>query len=214
MSVPSIALSVCTLAAAGLQTARVWAADPSGDAAAQREFTWSNWPGAEDGRAGFFFVLINFVVLLLILKRVLFKPLIAGNAKKSDAIKEQLARATVARGEAEGLLSDYRNKIERADTEITALLEKARGAAERERQELLMEAAKEADQIVAAAVRTAENEATRAFARLEEEMVDRALDRADAVIRAEFGQTDQQRMVKSYVSQVGAIEPSKLGQVP
>ena len=53
---------------------------------------WIGFPTDEDPRVGFIFVLINFAILLYLLNRILFRPLMASNAKKSDTIREQLDR--------------------------------------------------------------------------------------------------------------------------
>ncbi|TPV93502.1 MAG: F0F1 ATP synthase subunit B [Myxococcales bacterium FL481] len=174
---------------------------------------WVGLPTEDDPRVGFIFVLINFAVLLFLLNRILFRPLMASNAKKSDDIREQLDKATQAREQAETLLREYQSKLEGADAEAKALVDAAREAAQAERLRLLDDARQEAQRIVDAATRTIERETRLAVRLLEGEVVDGALARAESVLRQQFNQDDQQRIIDRYVTQVDEIDRSQLGKV-
>lgn len=174
---------------------------------------WIGFPTDEDPRVGFIFVLINFAILLYLLNRILFRPLMASNAKKSDAIREQLDKATEARTQAEALLTEYKSKLDRAGAEAQALIDATRKTAEAERVRLLDDARQEAQRIVDAATRTIERETRLAVRLLEGEVVDQALARAESMLRTQFSDDDQRRIIDKYVTQVGEIDRSKLGRV-
>jgi len=160
-------------------------------------------PG-EDGKTGFVLILINFVVLMLVLNKILFKNLRRSNAEASDVIRLELERATRARSEAEALVKEYETKLTALESEVVAIREAARTAAEAEYERILGEAREQAAKIEQAAIREGEFEAGRRRAELENEIVDMAIARAEAAIRSSFAADDQRRLVDAWVTEVGA----------
>lgn len=93
---------------------------------------------------------INFLVLLWILQRFLYKPVMAGLDARQQRIRDETVRAEQLRGEAEALrvryetqLADWAKEQEASRHQLEAELQQARGKAVDElRQSLLDEAAK------------------------------------------------------------------------
>lgn len=167
-------------------------------------------PG-EDGRTGFAIIVINFVALMLVLNKLLFRNLARANAEKSDTIRLELERATKARAEAEAQVLEYDTKLSALESEIVSIRAAATAAAEAERARILAEAERAAEGIKLAAMRAAEREAARYRAELEREIATKALERAEAAIRASFGSADQRRLIDAWVSDVTS---SNLSSVP
>jgi F-type H+-transporting ATPase subunit b len=158
------------------------------------------------GKLGLLWSFVNFVALLWILERILFKPLRSRTRDKHVAVKVELEKATAARLEAEAVLVEYKGRIERLEAEIEALLAdaKAKGEADRAR---IVEAAKlEAEQIMGTARAIAEREAAARVRQLEAEVVERAVERAEALLRSKITPADQRGMVDRYVEQLGAVD--------
>jgi len=155
------------------------------------------------GKTGLLWILINFVVLMWILEKLLFSKLRVRTASKHDAIKSELDKATAARTEAESVLGDVKARLARLDAEAQELLADARSRAEADKQRIIEAAEKEAARIRAAALAAAEREAEVRRRQLEAEVVDRAVTRAEELLRKQFTSSDQARMVDEYVTQVG-----------
>jgi F0F1-type ATP synthase membrane subunit b/b' len=162
-------------------------------------------PGA-DGKTGFALIIINFVVLLWVLNKILFKNLRNNNAQASDVIRLELERATKARSEAEALVKEYEVKLAALETEVVDIREAARVAAEAEHERIVAEAHEQAEKIKQAAVRAGEREGARRRAELEAEIVEHALARAEAAIRSSFGPGDQRRLVDAWIDEVGKTD--------
>lgn len=167
-------------------------------------------PG-EDGRTGFLLIILNFVVLLLVLNKILFKNLRSSNAEASDAVRLELERATKARSEAEALFREYETKIAALETEIVDIRAEAKRAAEAEYNRIVADAREQAEKIQTAAVRAGEREALRRRTELENEIVEQALARAEAAIRSTFAAGDQRRLVDAWVDEVAALP--KIGNI-
>ncbi len=157
----------------------------------------------DDGKTAFIILAINFVLLLFVLERLLFRNLRSSNAEASDAIRLELQKATEARSSAEGLMREYEAKLSALETEIEEIKGEARRTAETEAELIVKEAHEQAKKIRDAAVKAGEREAARRRHELEREIVDQALARAEAAIRSSFGPADQRRLVDAWVDEVG-----------
>ncbi|MEM6296156.1 MAG: ATP synthase F0 subunit B [Myxococcota bacterium] len=174
-----------------------------------------NNPFAGEEKTGIIWLLINFGALMLVLNMLLFKPLKKKTAAKHDDIKSQLEKATAAREEAESIISEYRGRMDRLDSEIDELKADAKKRAEADRKSIIESAEAEATRIKDAATAAAERDATSRRKALENEILDRALDRAEAAIRAQLqrgGGPDQKRLVDNYVSGLANVKLAQPGE--
>ena len=88
---------------------------------------------------------INFLILVWLLKRFLYKPILHAIDEREKGIATQLAQAEAKEAEAQKDRDDFQHKNEVFDQERAALLKKATDEAKAERQRLLDEARKDAD---------------------------------------------------------------------
>ena len=167
---------------------------------------WLNWPSKEDPRTGFVYLLINFAVLMLILNKLLFKNLRSSTAESSDHIKLQLERASEARTKAEGLLGEYKGRLSKLEEEIAEIKAQAAKLAENEGKAIVAEAKEEAEKILRNATEAGEREGVMRQREIEDEVVDRAVQKAEAIIRKSFGDADQRRLIDSYITEVDAVD--------
>ncbi|HWB81562.1 MAG TPA: ATP synthase F0 subunit B [Nannocystaceae bacterium] len=154
------------------------------------------------GKIGLLWMLINFAALMWLLEKLLFSKLRARTAVKHDAIKSELDKAKSARKEAETVLADVRGKLDGLDKTVAEILAEAKSRAEADRKRVLEHAQAEAARIEAAAKASAERDAESRRRQLETEIVDRAIARAEELIRARIDVMDQKRMVDEFVAQV------------
>src|SRR5271156_6487135 len=88
---------------------------------------------------------INFLILVWLLKRFLYKPILHAIDERAKGIATQLAEAEAKKAEAQKERDEFQHKNEAFDQERAALLKKAADEATAERQRLLDEARKDAD---------------------------------------------------------------------
>jgi F-type H+-transporting ATPase subunit b len=88
---------------------------------------------------------INFLILVWLLKRFLYKPILHAIDEREKGIATVLAEAEAKKAEAQKERDDFQHKNEAFDQERVALLKKAAEDANAERQRLLEEARKDAD---------------------------------------------------------------------
>ncbi len=88
---------------------------------------------------------INFLILVWLLKRFLYKPILHAIDEREKGIAAQLAQAEAKVSEAQNERDDFQHKNEAFDQQRAALLAKATDEATVERQRLIDEARKDAD---------------------------------------------------------------------
>jgi len=90
---------------------------------------------------------INFLILVWLLKRFLYKPILHAIDEREKGIATQLAEAEAKKAEAQKERDDFQHKNEVFDQERAALLKRATDEAKVERQQLLDEARRDADSL-------------------------------------------------------------------
>lgn len=171
-----------------------------------------NNPFAGEEKTGIIWLFINFAALMFILNKLLFVPLKRKTAAKHDSIKESLEKATAAHKEAESIISEYRGRMEKLDDEIAELKANAKKRAESDRQSIIEAAEAEALRIKESATAAAERDAEGRRKALENEILDRALERAEVAIRKTIAAGDQRRMVDDYVQGLAGMKLGSPGQ--
>lgn len=93
------------------------------------------------------FTIFAFVLFLLVLGQLAWKPMIEGLDKREQGIRQSIADAEDNRRKSEALLADYQKKLREAEQTVQAMVAEARRDAERTGKDLIATAQKEVDQI-------------------------------------------------------------------
>jgi len=101
---------------------------------------------------------LNFFILVWLMKRFLYKPILHAIGEREKRIATELANADAKRAEAQKERDAFKRKNEGLDQQRAALLSKATDEAQTERQRLLDEARKAADSLSAKLQETLRNE--------------------------------------------------------
>jgi F-type H+-transporting ATPase subunit b len=102
---------------------------------------------------------LNFIILVWLLKRFLYKPILDAIDARENRIATELADADAKKGEAQKERDEFQHKNEAFDQQRAALLIKATEEAKAERQQLLDEAHQAADALSAKRQETLRNDA-------------------------------------------------------
>ncbi|OIO12723.1 MAG: F0F1 ATP synthase subunit B [Gallionellaceae bacterium CG1_02_60_325] len=102
---------------------------------------------------------VNFLILVWLLKRFLYKPILDAIDAREQRIAKELADADAKKEEAKKEREEFQHKNEELDRQRAALLDKATEEVKAERRRLLDEARQAADQLSAKRQETLRNEA-------------------------------------------------------
>ncbi len=146
--------------------------------------------------------LIIFALVVLVLGKFAWKPILAGLQQREQFIRTSLEQAKRDRDEAEARLREYGDKLTAARAEATAIVDEARNDAETVRRRIEDEGRAEASAIVERARRevniaaeTAKKELYETSARLATELAGRLLGR-------EVSAADHERLIRESIDRI------------
>ncbi len=149
---------------------------------------------------------ITFAVLLLILWKTAWKPIVEALDARSERIRGDLSNADRARQEAEELLQKHKEMMDKAKEEATGIIEKSKIEAEKIRNDIIEKANSDARQIA----ESTKNEITiakdNALAELKSEIVNISTDIASKIINKNLNPDDQKSIINETLDKIGSVQ--------
>jgi F-type H+-transporting ATPase subunit b len=149
--------------------------------------------------------LVSFLLLLTVLYKLMYRPLVAALEGRTAAIQQQLAEAQAAREEAQRALGAMEERIRAAQADAQALRERALREAAELRDRLSAEARQEAARLIDGAQAQIDQEVRGARAELRAEVGVLATQIAERLIRKSLNDEDHQRLLREALAR---IEPA------
>jgi len=150
----------------------------------------------------FIWTILVFVVLLTLLKKFAWGPLLAALEERQEGIRKSLDDAAQARKELEQVQSDAEAILVKARAEADSILSETRSDAAKVRDDLRQQAQNEAQSIVQNAERQIQLETDRAVLQIREEAVELSLSIASKLIRRNLTKEDNQALIDEALKQV------------
>ena len=147
--------------------------------------------------------LINLLLLILLLKHFLFKPVQnVLNARQAELDKDY-ADAEVALNKAESLRDEYEKRIADAKAEASDIVKTASKKAQLQGEEIVRSAQAEAAHIKEKADEQIEQEKKKAMNELKNEISGIAVDIASKVVEREINEKDHEELISEFIKGVG-----------
>ena len=149
-----------------------------------------------------FWTVVIFLLLLVVLTRWAFPPILGYAAAREKRIQDSLDEAKRHRAEAEQLLATQRQELSAAKQQAQHVIAEGRQAAEKVRQDLLERTQSEQDEVVARAKADIERERDKAVESVRREAVDLAIAAASKLLEERLGADADRRLVQDYLARV------------
>jgi F-type H+-transporting ATPase subunit b len=173
------------------------------------------WAAEESGHAegggglisldkSLFVQMFNFIVLLVILHRLFYKPFLAKMNERTEAIKRSLDEAQEARAQAAKQAEENAERMRAAYAEAAAIRAQALKEAADEQRRLVEAARAEAAKLLESAKAQTDADIRRAREDLRREVGDIAIAVAERLVRKSLRDPDHRRLVDEAIAQVGA----------
>jgi F-type H+-transporting ATPase subunit b len=146
-----------------------------------------------------FWTTITFVLVLIILKKIAWGPIISALEEREKGIQSSIDRAHGAKEESEAILRQNRELLAKADAEADRIIREGREYAEKIRAEITEKAHQESQKMIGAAKNEIEQEKRRALAELRNEVADLAVRGAEKIIRGALDADVQKKVVDSMI---------------
>jgi F-type H+-transporting ATPase subunit b len=146
---------------------------------------------------------VNFIILLVLLTKLLYKPLMKKMDERTQAIQKSLDEAQAARAAAQKERDDFAAKIQAAHGEAQAIRAEALKEAGEEQRRLVDAAKAEAARLVADARHELEQDVRRARQELRQEVADLAIAVSEQLIKKSLNDSDHRRIVDDAIARMG-----------
>jgi F-type H+-transporting ATPase subunit b len=148
------------------------------------------------------FQIVNFLLLLYLLNRFLFKPVLKLLDERESRIKKGLEDAEAAARDRELAHAEREAALDEARKEAQAMIARATKIADDSRVEILAEAKAQAEKVTSRATEEITAEKERAMAELRATVADLALEAAGKLVRSEMDTATQRRLVEEFLAEV------------
>lgn len=147
---------------------------------------------------------LNFVLLVLGCFFIAKKPVAQFFSSRTKGIEEELTDLEQKKADAEKKLAEYEARFRNLEQESEMIVEDYIKQGEDAKKRILEEAEAQAEKLEGMAKRNIEQEFKAAKAALQQEVVDRAMEQAEALIKKSITTQDQNRLVDEYLKKVEA----------
>lgn len=149
------------------------------------------------------FSICNLLILCLLIKKFLFKPVMAVLEARQKEIDDIYGAADKDRGDAQTLKEEYTRKMSGAREEADGIVRTAVDSARRKSDRIIDEANAQAAHMKQKAASEIEQEKRKAFAELQGELSGMAVDIAAKMVEREIDEKDHQALVDEFIRNVG-----------
>ncbi|MGH7503464.1 MAG: F0F1 ATP synthase subunit B [Longimicrobiales bacterium] len=152
-----------------------------------------------------FWTVVIFLLLLAVLAKWAFPPILGYAAAREKRIQDSLDEAKRHREEAEQLLALQRQELAQAKTQAQEVIAEGRTAAERVRADLLERAKQEQEAVVARAKEEIRVERDRAVEHVRQEAVELAIAAASKLLEERLGGEQDRKLVTEYLKRATPV---------
>jgi len=145
---------------------------------------------------------ITFVLLLLILKKVAWKPILTALDKRESDIREALAQAEKAKDDAKQILEQNQANLAKAEEESKKIIDQSRTYAESLKEQLIKDSKEQAKKIVDDASLEIQRKKDTAFEELKGQIAEIAVSAAEKIIRESLDAQKSKKVIDKYLNDV------------
>lgn len=149
----------------------------------------------------FIFYLINFLILMGVLTRFLYKPFLNMLATRKQSIKDALDNAELINRRADEKMEQYSKRISKVEEESREIIRTAKIQADAQARDIIEDTRKEAGDIIAKAEKTIEKEKEKAMEEMKQEIAVLAVMAAEKIVEREIQRAGQEAIVEEVIRQ-------------
>ena len=154
--------------------------------------------------SGLLWTFVNLIVFFLILKKLLFQPVMGMIEKREQMISGQIEDAEQKNTQAGLLKEKYEAELKNANQEAAMIVKTAKERGKEEYEKILRDAGAEASKIIADASKTIETEREKAVQGIQNEIAQVAIAVASKVIQENVDQASNEKILDDFLREAGA----------
>ena len=157
----------------------------------------------------YIWTILVFLVLLALLAKFAWKPLLEALDNRQQSIREALDDARRAKQDLQGIHAESAKLLAQARSEAAEIVSRSRSDADRFREELKDKARAEAASMLRNAERQIELETTRAVQQIRQEAVDLSVGIASKILQRNISREDNERLIEETFKQLEATRHAR-----
>ncbi|QHE54386.1 F0F1 ATP synthase subunit B [Pontibacillus sp. HMF3514] len=149
------------------------------------------------------FSLVMFIILLALLRKFAWGPLMNMMKEREDHIANEIDTAEKNRQDAERMTKEAQEELKNARQDAQTIIEDAKKAGKEQQQEIVEQARAESERIKESARQDIENEKEKAIQALQDKVASLSVQIASKVIEKELSEQDQEKLINEYIQELG-----------
>ena len=150
-----------------------------------------------------FWSVVTFLLLLAVLKKVAWGPILSALESREEEIKNALSAAEKAKEEAEKVSSDYEQSMKDAQIKAQKIISDSKTAAEKVKTDIEKIAEEKAESMLANAKEQINAEKENAISDIRDIAIDLSIDIASKVIEKNIDSEENRRLVEEAMNNIG-----------
>lgn len=151
----------------------------------------------------FVFYLINFLILVGVLTKFLYKPFLNVLDKRKQTIQDALENAEMVNRRADEKMEAYSRRIANVEEEGREIIREAKVRADAQAAEIINEANEKASKMIASAEKQIELEKQKAVEDMKQQIASLALLAAEKIVERDITQFGHEQIVDEIIEQTG-----------
>ncbi len=152
----------------------------------------------------FVFYLINFLILVGVLTKFLYKPFLNVLETRKQTIQDALDNAELVNKRADEKMESYNRRIANVEEEGREIIKEAKARADAQAAEIIKEANEKADKMIKAAEQQIALEKQKAVEDMKQHVAALALLAAEKIVERDIAQVGQEKIVDEIIEQAGS----------
>ncbi len=146
--------------------------------------------------------ILIFVILLFVLKKIAWKPLLTALNSREESIKDTITQAETLKKEAEELIEQNRKNLAEANAQSMKIINDAKEVANKMRDDILQKSQDESRKMLEQAKSEIKQEKESAMSDLRNEVSDLAIKAAEKILKDNLDESKQKKIVNDFISQI------------
>lgn len=145
---------------------------------------------------------LTFIILLFVLKKLAWKPILSALNDRESAIKESLEKAEKAKEEAQKVLEENQASLLKAEEESKKIIDQSRQFADKLKDQMLRESKEQAQKIIEDASAQIDQKKEAAFNELKTKVAEIAISAAEKILKENLDKDSHEKLVDRYIEDI------------
>lgn len=146
--------------------------------------------------------ILTFLLLLIVLKKVAWKPILTALDKREKEIEDSLNRAEQAKEEAQKILEENQATLSKAEEESRKIIDQSRVYGDNLKEQLMKESKDQAKKIIEDASAEIERKKNAAFEELKNQIAEISVNAAERIMKENIDADKNKQIVNKYLSEI------------